>query len=161
VPDDQLHRCLPVDGSVRALPGGPVIAAVVNRRSVRQARIPAAGISTTARQLALFYRHLLSAPERQALCVPSSDGGRDGWTRLPTRWGTGVQLGGTGAGCPLGSTSTGRTFGHNGSDACLGWADPDLDLAVGLITDRASGHPADRRLLVRVSDAIRRAAGPA
>jgi CubicO group peptidase (beta-lactamase class C family) len=160
VPDDQLHRCLPIDGSVRALPGGPVIAAVVNRRSVRQARIPAAGISTTARQLALFYRHLLSAPERQALCVPSSDGGRDGWTRLPTRWGTGVQLGGTGAGCPLGSTSTGRTFGHNGSDACLGWADPDLDLAVGLITDRASGHPADRRLLVRVSDAIRRAAAP-
>jgi CubicO group peptidase (beta-lactamase class C family) len=161
VPDDQLHRCLPVEGSVRALPAGPVIAAVVNRRSVRQARIPAAGISTTARQLALFYRHLLSAPERRALCMPSSDGGRDGWTRLPTRWGTGVQLGGTGAWCPLGTTSTERTFGHNGSDVCLGWADPDLDLAVGLVTDRASGHPADKRLLVRVSDAIRRAAGPA
>lgn len=161
VPDDQLHRCLPFDGSVRTLPGGPVVAAVVNRRSVRQARIPAAGISTTARQLALFYRHLLSAPERAALCVSSSDGGRDGWTRQATRWGTGVQLGGTGARCPLGATSTERTFGHNGSDACLGWADPDLDLAVGLVTDRASGHPADRRLLVRVSDAIRIAASRA
>lgn len=158
VPDEQLHRCLPLDGSLRALPGGPVVAAVVNRRAVRQARIPAAGISTTARQLALFYRHLLSAPERDALCMPSSDGGRDGWTRLPTRWGTGIQLGGTGAWCPLGSTSTDRTFGHNGSDVCLGWADPGLDLAVGLVTDRASGHPADRKLLVRVSDAIRAAA---
>ncbi|MBB5749403.1 serine hydrolase [Micrococcus sp. TA1] len=158
VPDDQLHRCLPFDGSHRALPGGPVVAAIVNRRSVRQARIPAAGISTTARQLALFYRHLLGAPEREALCAPSSDGGRDAWTRLPTRWGTGIQLGGTGAWCPLGATSTVRSFGHNGSDVCLGWADPDLDLAVGLVTDRASGHPADKRLLVRVSDAIRAAA---
>ncbi len=158
VPEDQLHRCLPLDGSVRALPAGPVIAAVVNRRSVRQARIPAAGISTTARQLALFYRHLLSAPERGALCVPSSDGGRDGWTRLPTRWGTGIQLGGTGAWCPLGRTSTERAFGHNGSDVCLGWADPDLGLAVGLVTDRSSGHPADKGLLVQVSDAIRAAA---
>ena len=92
--------------------------------------------------------------------MPSSDGGRDGWTRLPTCWGTGLQLGGTGAWCPLGSTSTDRTFGHNGSDVCLGWADPDLDLAVGLVTDRASGHPADKRLLVRVSDAIRVAAAP-
>lgn len=155
VPDDQLHRCLPVDGSSRSLPGGPVVAAVVNRRSVRQARIPAAGISTTARQLALFYRHLLTAPERAALCTPSSEGVRDAWTRLPTRWGTGVQLGGTGAWCPLGATSTLRTFGHNGSDVCLGWADPDLDLAVGLVTDRASGHPADKKLLVRVSDALR------
>ncbi len=155
VPDAELHRCLPFDGSLRAAPGGPVIAALLNRRVVRQAQIPAAGISTTALELARFYRDLLQAPEREALCAPSSDGGPDGWTRLPTRWGTGVQLGGTGAGCPLGETSTERTFGHNGSDVCLGWADPDLDLAVGLVTDRASGHPADRRLLVDLSDAIR------
>ncbi|REE03577.1 beta-lactamase family protein [Citricoccus nitrophenolicus] len=155
VPDSELPRCLPFDGSLRAAPGGPVIAALLNRRVVRQAQIPAAGISTTALELARFYRYLLHVPEREALCTPSSDGGPDGWTRLPTRWGTGVQLGGTGAGCPLGETSTERTFGHNGSDVCLGWADPDLDLAVGLVTDRASGHPADRRLLVEVSDAIR------
>jgi CubicO group peptidase (beta-lactamase class C family) len=161
VPDAALHRCLPIDGSRRAAPGGPVVAALLNRRAVRQAEIPAAGISTTARQLAVFYRSLLAAPEREAMCVPSSDGGRDGWTRLPTRWGTGVQLGGTGPWCPFGETSTARTFGHNGSDVCLGWADPDLDLAVGLVTDRASGHPADKKLLVRVSDAIRAAAADA
>ncbi|MGW9551576.1 serine hydrolase domain-containing protein [Citricoccus zhacaiensis] len=155
VPDAELRRCLPFDGSLRAAPGGPVVAALLNRRVVRQAQIPAAGISTTALELARFYRYLLHVPERDALCTPSSDGGPDGWTRLPTRWGNGVQLGGTGAGCPLGETSTERTFGHNGSDVCLGWADPDLDLAVGLVTDRASGHPADRRLLVEVSDAIR------
>ncbi|MGO1885165.1 MAG: serine hydrolase domain-containing protein [Citricoccus sp.] len=155
VPDAQMHRCLPLDGSWRAGPGGPVVAAVLNRRAVRQARIPAAGISTTARQLALFYAGLLRAPERAALCVPSSDGGRDAWTRLPTRWGTGVQLGGTGGRCPFGTESTERTFGHNGSEVCLGWADPDLDLAVGLVTDRASGRPADRDLLVQASDLIR------
>ncbi|NUL46782.1 beta-lactamase family protein [Cellulosimicrobium funkei] len=155
VPDAELHRCLPLDGSWRAGPGGPVVAAVLNRRAVRQARIPAAGLSTTARQLALFYRELLDAPERSALCAPSSEGGRDAWTRLPTRWGTGVQLGGTGDWCPFGTTSTERTFGHNGSDVCLGWADPDLDLAVGMVTDRASGHPGDKRLMVRVSDLIR------
>ncbi|MGM7668759.1 serine hydrolase domain-containing protein [Microbacterium sp. A93] len=155
VPDAEMHRCLPLDGSWRAGPGGPVVAAVLNRRAVRQARIPAAGISTTARQLARFYAELLHCPERAALCAPSSDGGRDAWTRLPTRWGTGVQLGGTGDGCPFGATSTERTFGHNGSDVCLGWADPDLDLAVGMVTDRASGHPADRKLMARVSDLIR------
>ncbi|QCU77673.1 class A beta-lactamase-related serine hydrolase [Citricoccus sp. SGAir0253] len=155
VPDAELRRALPIDASAAALPGGPIVAAVLNRRAVRQAVIPAAGISTTARQLALFYHHLLTAPERPALCAPSSDGARDAWTRLPTRWGTGVQLGGTGRWCPLGESSTVRSFGHNGSDVCLGWADPDLDLAVGIVTDRASGHPADKRLLVRVSDAIR------
>jgi CubicO group peptidase (beta-lactamase class C family) len=161
VPDAALHRCLPFDGSWRAAPGGPVVAALLNRRAVRQAEIPAAGISTTAHQLAAFYRYLLAAPERGALCTPSSEGGRDAWTRLPTRWGTGVQLGGTGAWCPMGETSTERTFGHNGSDVCLGWADPDLDLAVGLVTDRASGHPADKKLLVRVSDVIRATASAA
>ncbi|MFC7400723.1 serine hydrolase domain-containing protein [Citricoccus sp. GCM10030269] len=174
VPDGELHRCLPVDGSWHAVPGGPLVAAVVNRRDVRQAQIPAAGISTTAHQLASLYQHLLTAPsmdpgtasdaaretasDREALCMPSSNGSKDAWTRLPTRWGTGIQLGGTGEGCPMGVTSTERTFGHNGSDVCLGWADPNLHLAVGLVTDRASGHPADRQLLVRVSDAIRRVA---
>lgn len=155
VPDEHLHRCLPVDGSLRALPGGPVMARIVNRRSVRQAVIPAAGISTTAQQLAQFYARLLDAPELPELSRPSSDGGRDAWTRLKTRWGTGVQLGGTGQWCPLGTTSTPRTVGHNGSDVCLGWADPDLDLAVGLITDRASGSARDKRLLVELSDLIR------
>lgn len=116
----------PVDGSLRALPGGPVVARIVNRRSVRQAE----------------------------LSRPSSDGGRDAWTRLETRWGTGVQLGGTGRWCPLGTTSTPRAVGHNGSDACLGWADPDLELAVGLITDRASGSAADKRALIKLSDLI-------
>lgn len=117
---------LPVDGSLRALPGGPVVARIVNRRSVRQAE----------------------------LSRPSSDGGRDAWTRLETRWGTGVQLGGTGRWCPLGTTSTPRAVGHNGSDVCLGWADPDLELAVGLITDRASGSAADKRVLIKLSDLI-------
>lgn len=155
VPDEHLHRCLPVDGSLRALPGGPVVARIVNRRSVRQAVIPAAGISTTASELARFYAQLLHAPELAALSAPSSQGDRDAWTRLETRWGTGVQLGGTGQWCPFGVTSTARTFGHNGSDVCLGWADPDLDLAVGLITDRASGSAQDKRLLVELSDLIR------
>lgn len=155
VPEEQLRRCLPVDGSLRALPGGPVVARIVNRRSVRQAVIPAAGISTTASQLAHFYAQLLHAPELPELSRPSSDGGRDAWTRLETRWGTGVQLGGTGRWCPLGTTSTPRAVGHNGSDVCLGWADPDLELAVGLITDRASGSAADKRVLIELSDLIR------
>lgn len=43
-------------------------------------------------------------------------------------------------------------MGHNGSDVCLGWADPNLELAVGLITDRASGSAADKRVLVKLSD---------
>lgn len=116
----------PVDGSLRALPGGPVVARIVNRRSVRQAE----------------------------LSRPSSDGGRDAWALLETRWGTGVQLGGTGRWCPLGTTSTPRAVGHNGSDVCLGWADPDLKLAVGLITDRASGSAADKRVLIKLSDLI-------
>lgn len=163
VPDDQLHRCLPVDISRATFPGGWVVGSVVNRRAVRQAQIPAAGISTTAGGLARFYDHLLSVPELPALCTPSSEGGRDAWTFQLTRWGTGVQLGGTTAdwwfGANLfGASSTPSTFGHNGSDVCIGWADPDLQLAVGLVTDRAGAKPADRRLLPQVADTLRAAA---
>ncbi len=55
---------------------------------------------------------------------------------------------------PMGERSARETFGHNGSNACVAWADPTRRLAVAYLTaslpsglDRAR-HPSE------VSDAI-------
>src|SRR5581483_8641484 len=91
---------------VRASAGVDQLARVfVNRRAVRRAVIPAAGISTTARDLARFYQALLNGGELDGVRVlepatieqavrPSSDGETDRLLHLPIRWSQGFQLGG-------------------------------------------------------------------
>jgi CubicO group peptidase (beta-lactamase class C family) len=61
---------------------------------------------------------------------------------------------GPGTSHPMGERSARETFGHNGSNACVAWADPTRRLAVAYLTaglpsglDRAR-HPSE------VSDAI-------
>ena len=46
------------------------------------------------------------------------------------------------------------TFGHNGSNCCVGWADPEHDLVVAYLTDRLVPTPDHLRA---VSEAVRAA----
>jgi CubicO group peptidase (beta-lactamase class C family) len=130
--------------------GGRVRQVVFNRRAVRQAVIPAATISCTARDLARFYQMLLSGGTLDGVRVldpatvaearrPSCDGEVDRLLRQPIRWAQGFQLGGPGPDPsrprPLGHTSSPDAFGHNGSNCCIAWADPDRQLVVVYLTN--------------------------
>lgn len=155
LPDGEVSRAVPV----RA-PGarGAVLAAAVNRRAARTAVNPSGGISTTGRDLAALYQALLDGrvidPSTLAeATTPTSDGETDTFARRPIRWSQGFQLGGPrwvpGTFSPMGRTSSPRTFGHNGSNACIGWADP-RGIAYAHLTDSPDGaeHLAD------VADAV-------
>ena len=170
LPADQWGRHVPVRA---AGPAGPFIQSVVNRRSTREAVVPAAGISTTARDLAALYNALLHGgvgpvgrllrPETLAIAVePSSEGEYDPVARAPIRWSHGFQLGGPrwldGAITSLGTASSPRAFGHNGSNCCLGWADPDRRIAYAYLTNRVGRPTADRAHHAAVADKILAAA---
>ncbi|NHN57149.1 beta-lactamase family protein [Calidifontibacter sp. DB0510] len=146
------------------------VAAFLNRPHVRRAVIPAAGLSTTAHDLARFYRMLLGGGEIDGVRVvaqesiermrePSSDGGVDRFIGLPMRWGQGFQLAlpPEVATDPFGTLASPNTFGHNGSDCCIGWADPDRGIAFGYLTARAMRSAEQNRHLGRVADAVLRA----
>jgi len=166
LPDAVWDRHVPVQGGRLE---ARVRARVFNRRKLRQAVIPAATLSTTAGDLARFYQALLpDAPPAEPRLLrpatmreatrPTSDGETDRLLRLPIRWSTGFQLGGPGPDPlrprPLGRTSSRRAFGHNGSNCCLGWADPDRQLAVAYLTDRLESGLDGSPHLCAVSEAV-------
>jgi CubicO group peptidase (beta-lactamase class C family) len=168
LPDELWSRRVPIRGRGVA---GRMSQAYVNRRATRQAVIPAAGVSTTARDLARFYQALLCGGELDGVRVleaatieqtrqPSSNGELDRFLKLPIRWSQGFQLGGAapGAGLPLsrpmGQLSSAQTFGHNGSNCCIAWADPTRQLVFVYLTSLLlPGHEGARHL-GRVADAI-------
>jgi CubicO group peptidase (beta-lactamase class C family) len=194
LPPELWARHVPVAGSG---PAELVTQLAVNRRVTRQAVVPAASVSATARDLARFYQALLDwrRPERPgepgtavlrpesvaAATTPSSDGEIDRFLHLPIRWSQGFQLGGerqfappadrrpdplgmlasyVASGhsgtyvSPLGTQSSPTTFGHNGSYVCIGWADPERQLAVGYVTARLASRPAGTTHMTAVNDAI-------
>jgi CubicO group peptidase (beta-lactamase class C family) len=172
LPAEQLARMVPIRAAGAV---GRALMVVVNRPVTRQAVIPAAGYSLTARDLALFYANLLrcSAPGHGTLlapatlaaaCSPSSDGVTDRFSRAPIRWSQGFQLGGprweSGAITPLGRSSSPRAFGHNGSNCCIGWADPDRHLAFGYVTDWVGNAQSDTAHLADVADVVLAAFSP-
>jgi CubicO group peptidase (beta-lactamase class C family) len=159
LPDEHWPRHVPIRG--RGL-GGAATSRMVNRKATRRAVIPAAGISTTARDLATFYQALLNGGalggvrilgEEAILEARRPSGGTeiDRTIRVPIRWSHGFQLGG--AGRPLGTKSAPEAFGHNGSNCCIGWADPTRRLAFAYLTDRISGSEGARHL-GKVADAV-------
>ncbi len=170
LPADQWTRHVPVSGR------GPAELAtrlMINRRSVRQAVIPAASVSATARDLARLYQALLNGGELGGVRVlrpetilaamrPSSDLETDRYLKLPVRWSEGFQLGGERGGrarlggrfSPMGQRSSPLSFGHNGSYVCIGWADPQRQLAVAYLTGRLVSRAAGARHMAAVSDAI-------
>jgi CubicO group peptidase (beta-lactamase class C family) len=147
--------------------------ALFNRRRTREAVIPAAGVSTTARDLARFYDMLLRGGELDGVRVvrpdtvaearrPSSDGEVDRLIRLPIRWAQGFQLGGPGSERgwrrPLGQRSSALAFGHNGSNCCIGWADPTRGIAFAYLTNLLVPGHSGARHLSDVADAVLAAA---
>lgn len=167
ISDAHWPRHVPVRGTD---PLARLTARAVNRKTLRQAVIPAAGISTTARDLARFYQALLNdggldgtrvlAPDTLAQArEPSTTPGEvDRIIRLPIRWSHGFQLGGPTPPPhppkPMGTRSSPLAFGHNGSNCCIAWADPTRDLVFAYLTDRLQSGHAGARHMAHVSDAV-------
>ena len=166
LPNAEWDRHIPI-----VAPGlrGLAAQAIINRKSTRRAIIPAAGISTTARDLACFYFMLLksgsfggvrilSAKAIENARVPSSDGEIDRTANLHIRWSNGFQLGGPRPDpesfSPLGQLSSPRAFGHNGSNCCIGWADPDRHLVFAYLTNRLNNRSDGASHLAAVADAV-------
>jgi CubicO group peptidase (beta-lactamase class C family) len=139
---------------------------IFNLRRTRQAVIPAAGISATARDLASFYQMLLARGRGAGVRVlepatiteatrVSCDGEVDRVLGRPVRYGHGFQLGSPGAGRAIGRLASRETFGHNGSNICNAWADRASGLVVVYLTGRVTGRGEGARHHCQVSDAVR------
>ncbi|BCJ39593.1 putative lipase LipE [Actinoplanes ianthinogenes] len=152
---------------LRGAPSGParMLQWAANRRVTRDAVIPAATLSATARDLAVVYQALLdgraeilSAGGVAAACNPSANGEVDRILGNRIRWSEGFQLGGNEGdplrARPMGRLSSRRAFGHNGSNACLGWADPDRGLVMVYLTNRLEGSPEGSPYQCELSDAL-------
>jgi CubicO group peptidase (beta-lactamase class C family) len=109
-------------------------------------------------------RRVLAERTVAGALAPSGDDGFDRVARYPIRWSAGFQLGGPrtvpGTVSPMGASSGTRTFGHNGSNCCIGWADPDRDLVVVHLTDRIGRPLPDLRYHAAVADRILAAVPP-
>ena len=164
LPGQLWTRHVPIRGQGLA---GRVSQVYANRRDVRQAVIPAAGISATARDLARIYQALLCGGELDGVRIlapatieqarqPSSHGELDRFLRLPMWWSQGFQLGGLGpaAARPMGHLADPQTFGHNGSNCCLAWADPARRLVFVYLTDLLTAGSEGACHQGQVSDAI-------
>ena len=172
LPDADLPRAVPVR-SVH--PSEIANQWVFNRRRVRQAIMPAAGISAGARQLARFYQLLVRGGELDGVrvlqpatileaCRPSSDGLVDAFIKRPVRWAQGFQLGGPSAdprdlGRFMGSTSSPKTFGHAGNASCVTWADPTRGLVLAYLSNLQPGIDGGLEHVGTVSDAVLAAYG--
>jgi CubicO group peptidase (beta-lactamase class C family) len=172
LPDKALSRAVPV---LAGHPGEWINQLVFNRRRVRQAVIPAASISSNARQLAHFYQMLVRGGELDGVRVlrpetileartPSSDGVIDAFIKRPVRWSQGFQLGGP-SGDPrdiaaiMGRTSGKQAFGHGGNASCLTWADPTRRLSMAYLSNVQPGIDSGIRHVGEVSDAVLAAFG--
>jgi len=172
LPSDLWFRHIPVHAEH---PTEAVNELVFNRRKIRQAVIPAIGISTSAYQLARFYLMLLRGGELDGVRVledrtiaearlPSSDGEVDAFVKRPVRWAQGFQLGGPG-GDPrdlsrvLGANSSPQAFGHGGNASCVAWADPTRRLVFAYVMNLQPRIDDGTRYLGDISDAVLAACG--
>ncbi|GIF20803.1 CubicO group peptidase (beta-lactamase class C family) [Actinoplanes tereljensis] len=154
-PAKMRHSRLGPPGSRVPMRGGPVVPrALFNRRAVRDAVIPAATVSSTARDLAAFYQSLLDDGSWREATTPTSEGETDLVSGIPIRWSEGFQLGQPGRARFFGSRADPLAFGHNGSNACFGWADPGRRLVVAYLTNRLGGGPGRSPHQCAVSDAL-------
>jgi CubicO group peptidase (beta-lactamase class C family) len=104
---------------------------------IRQAVIPAAGLHTTARDMARFYQMMLNDGEldgKRVLTAESIErartpsykpGERDLEWNQPAHFGHGLHLGGYADSIWGGTRSSERTFGHDGWATNASWADLD------------------------------------
>ncbi|MEP7199206.1 MAG: serine hydrolase domain-containing protein [Chloroflexota bacterium] len=133
---------------------------------MRQAVIPAAGLHSTARDLARFYQAMLNGGEldgarvcaaesiTQARAPSYTAGERERESNVPAHFGHGFHLGGYAESSWGGARSTARTFGHNGWATNAGWADPDLDVLCVFLNNGMLPDEANHQRLRAVCDLV-------
>ena len=131
-----------------------------NLPEVLTAFVPGAGLVTTADDLSAFYAALLSGRfvSAETLARYTTTGGHvlDRSNRIPLRVARGFLLG---AHTPsiYGWWGTQRCFGHAGAFSALAFADPDLQLAVGIVTNGNRGPFESLFRFAPLGSALRRA----
>jgi CubicO group peptidase (beta-lactamase class C family) len=167
LPDHALPRAVPV---LAGRPSELINQWLSNRRRVRQAVIPAASISSNARQLARFYQTLLRGGECNGIRIlepatimearrPSCDGMIDAFIKRPVRWAQGFQLGGPSKdprdiSRMMGDTSSPDAFGHGGNASCITWADPTRRLVLAYLSNIQPPIDQGIQHLSEISDAV-------
>lgn len=163
-PDGPLTKAL-------TAPGGALAdQSVWNTAALHAAELPAANGICDARSLAQLYsacvcatstaagehRRLLGPEQLQRALVQQTTGPDVVLLGLDLQWGLGFMLStGLIAQAGLGGS---RSFGHFGAGGSVGWADPDLELAMGYVMNRMSlGTTGDARS-ARLAQACVRAA---
>ena len=147
-----------------------------DKKFVRTAPIPAATVHSTARGVARFHHLLLNGgsldgvtvfkPEtvQEALKPAFTDSEAmrvDPVIGHAVRWSPGFQLG-WGAlpiqtAKPFGRTAGQEVFGHNGSNYCNAWADPEHDLVVAYLSNHMTPRGPALAWQTEFSDLIRTA----
>lgn len=106
------------------------------------------GASSTVADLALFASDLLRPAlvsaemhaEATSVQFPGVDGVLPGFgVQRPNDWGLGFEIRDTKSPHWTGSANSGRTYGHFGQSGTFIWVDPDGELALVALTDRAFG----------------------
>ncbi len=134
-----------------------------NRPQVHQAVHPAGGGIATARDLARFYAMMVGGgcldgtrilrPETIAEVTALQVEGMDHTLERRVRRSLGLSIADGRMGSP--ERMSAGTFGHGGAGTSVGWADPDLGLAVGFITNGFRAEASNTRRLSAVSQAVR------
>jgi CubicO group peptidase (beta-lactamase class C family) len=175
------HRVVDLSAPSRGHPDSPTAGErakleLFNRRSLRSSVIPAATVHSTARDIARFYQLLLDDGERDDARVfdpETVDAAREPAPRRnasapheadpiighPVRWAHGFQLGWgdepVETARPFGTTAGREVFGHNGSNYCNAWADPEHDLVFAYLTSSVPRREAALHHQTEISDLIR------
>jgi CubicO group peptidase (beta-lactamase class C family) len=129
-------------------------ATLANDPRYLRAIMPSANVVATANELSRFFELLLRGGKLDGVRIMEERTIRrarneTAWLEMdftlgvPVRYGVGLMLGDRYV-SPFGP-NTERAFGHLGFINCFGWADPDRDISVGLLT---SGKPALSRHLL-------------
>jgi CubicO group peptidase (beta-lactamase class C family) len=145
----------------------PRVVAVFNRPEVHQAVIPAGCGISTARDLARFYAALAAGGTLDGTRILSAESVEratalqvhvqsDRTLGIPMRWALGFHLGGNPVDL-FGYNTSPRAFGHGGHGSSVGWADPDLGVAVAIITNGLRSAAGHAMRVAALSEAIRKA----
>jgi CubicO group peptidase (beta-lactamase class C family) len=143
------------------------VVATFNRPEVHQAVVPAGGGIGTARDLARFYAMLAAGGTLDGVRILSPESveratavqvevERDRSLGIPMRWALGFHLGGNRVDL-FGYDTSPRAFGHGGHGSCVAWADPDVRLAVAIVTNGLRSPASHALRVATLSAAVRKA----
>jgi CubicO group peptidase (beta-lactamase class C family) len=134
-----------------------------NRPEVHLAVQPAGGGIATARDLSRFYAMMIGGGTLDGTRVLKQEtveevtklqvAGMDHTLERPVRRSLGLSLADGRMGSP--DKMDDRTFGHAGAGTSVGWADPELGLAVGFITNGFRAEHSNTPRLSAISQAVR------